>query len=172
MAERKKLSDILLNSDRERLTKNWSATKAADEHVPVPSGEYRCRIADGVLFTSKSATPGYKLVLEVAEGDHAGRRLWHDIWLSDAALAMAKRDLAKLGIERPEQLDGPPPDGIIVSAKVVLRRGDDGSEFNRVTRFEVVDLESPEPNPFPPPNDLDTGGIDRQDGDQGEDQTS
>src|SRR3954467_9138550 len=102
MAERKKLSDILMNSERERLERTWGATKAADDLKPIPSGEYRCRVINGELFNSKSGTPGYKLTLEVLDGDQAGRRVWHDVWLSEAALSMAKRDLNKLGIDRPE----------------------------------------------------------------------
>ena len=97
-------------------------TKAADDLKPIPAGEYRCRIVNGDLFNSRGGTPGYKLVLEVLDGEHAGRRLWHEIWLTDAAMSMAKRDLAKLGIERPEQLEQPLPLGIVVKAKVALRK--------------------------------------------------
>lgn len=150
MAERKRLSDILLNSDRERLEKVWTVTKAADDLKPIPSGDYRCRILSGELFNARSGTPGYKLTLEVLDGEHTGRRVWHDVWLSEAALSMAKRDLGKLGIEQPEQLERPLPDGIIVKARVALRRNDDGTEFNRVSHFDVVAVEPPTPEPFAP----------------------
>src|SRR5512135_3817 len=150
MAERKRLSDILMNSERERLERTWSTVKAADDLKPIPSGEYRCRIVNGELFNAKSGTPGYKLTLEVLDGEHAGRRVWHDVWLSEAALAMAKRDLGKLGIVRPEQLERPLPDGITVAAKVALRRNDDGTEFNRVVRFDAVAVEPLAPEPFAP----------------------
>src|SRR5512135_2137919 len=129
MAGRKQLSDILLNSERERLERTWSTVKAADDLKPIPSGEYRCRVVNGELFNAKSGTPGYKLTLEVLDGEHAGRRVWHDIWLSDAALALAKRDLCKLGVEHPSQLEQSLPGGIVVVAKVALRRGDDRAEF-------------------------------------------
>jgi hypothetical protein len=145
MVERKRLSDILMNSERESLERAWSTTKAADDLTPLPSGEYRCRIASGELSKSKGGTPGYKLKMEVADGEHVGRLVWHDIWLTDAAMSMAKRDLAKLGIERFEQLDQPLPPGIIVSARIALRKNDDGSEYNRVSRFEVVGIEPPDP---------------------------
>jgi hypothetical protein len=150
MAERKRLSDILLNSERERLGRVWDTTAPADDLKPLPPGEYRCRVADGALFTARSGTPGYKVTLEVLDGDHAGRRVWLDVWLSEAALPMAKRDLAKLGIDRPEQLESPLPPGLIVAAKVALRRGEDGQESNRVTRFELVAVEPPGPDPFAP----------------------
>ena len=113
----------------------------------MPSGEYRCSIASGELFTAKKGTPGYKLKLVVLEGEHADRLVWHDVWLSEAALPMAKRDLGKLGITSLEQLERPLPEGIVVAAKVALRKGDDGTEFNRVNRLDVVGIETPSPSP-------------------------
>ena len=149
MAERKKLSDILLNNERDRIAGIWASAKPADDLKPIPSGEYRCRVIDGALFNAKGGTPGYKLTLEVREGEHAGRRLWHDIWLSEAAISLAKRDLGKLGVSSLDQLERPLPEGIIVVAKVALRRGDSGEEFNRITRFEVAGIEPPAPSLTP-----------------------
>jgi hypothetical protein len=150
MAERKRLSDILLNSEREHIAGVWANTKPAADLKPIPADEYRCRVMDGVLFTAQSGTPGYKLTLEVVGGEHAGRRLWHDIWLSEASISIAKRDLAKLGVTDLEQLERPLPEGMILKAKVVIKRGDNGGEFNRVTRFELAGIEPPEPEPFAP----------------------
>jgi len=150
MAERKRLSDILLNSEKERLGRAWSTTKPAADLAPVPAGEYRCRVADGTLFNARSGTAGFKISLDVLDGEHAGRRLYLDVWLSEAALPMARRDLGKLGIESFDQLERPLPPGIVVAAKVTLRRGDNGEEFNRVTRFEVIAVEPPKPDPFAP----------------------
>ena len=166
MAERKRLSDILANSDRDRLEKSWSSTKAADDLKPLPAGEYHCRVVSGELFTSKGGTPGYKIAMEIADGEHAGRRLWLDIWLSEAALPLAKRDLGKIGVENLSQLERPLPSGIVIAAKVALRRGDDGAEFNRVSRFEVVAVEPPASDPFAPkdsdaaPGSTDADGFD------------
>jgi hypothetical protein len=76
---RKKLSDILqFNSDRERLQSLWKTTAAAAEFAPLPNGEYTFRILAGELFTSRGGTPGFKLTVEVAEGDFEGRRVWAD----------------------------------------------------------------------------------------------
>src|SRR5512135_989319 len=126
MTERKRLTDILMNSERERLERTWSTTKAADDLKPIPAGDYRCRILDGTLFNSKGGTPGFKLTFEVCDGEHASRRVWHDVWLSEAALPMAKRDLRKLGVEHLKQMDRPLPVGIIADVRVALRKGDDG----------------------------------------------
>jgi hypothetical protein len=139
---RKKLSDILqFNSDRDRLTSLWTTTTAAAEFAPLPKGEYTFRLLGGELFTSKRGTPGYKVVLEVTEGEFEGRRAWCDFWLTPAALPMSKRDLAKLGITTLEQLEQPLPPGILIKGKVALRTNDDGTESNRLTRFECIGVE-------------------------------
>jgi hypothetical protein len=150
MAERKRLSDILSQSGKERIARVWDETKPADELRPLPAGTYRCCVLSGELSKAKTGTVGYKITLEVLDGEHADRRLWHDIWLSEAALPLAKRDLLKLGIERLEQLDRPLPKGIFLSVRLALRRNDDGSEYNRVTGFDVIAVEPPEPDPFAP----------------------
>jgi len=149
---RPRLSDILYGSgaDRKALADAWDRTDAADDLKPLPPGEYECDVSDGALFSAKSGTPGYKLTLTVREGVHAGRKLWHDVWLTPTALPLAKRDLGKLGVTSLEQLERPLPQGIVVKAKVVLRKSDDGDEFNRVSRFEVVRVEAPERDPFAP----------------------
>jgi hypothetical protein len=141
MNERKKLSDILRGSTRDALAKQWKETEAAQDLTPLPPGEYLFRILAGELFTSKQGTPGYKLTLEVTEGECEGRRCWHDLWLTPAALAMAKRDLGKIGVTDLEQLERPLPAGILIRAKIALRKNDDGTEHNRVVRFEPAGIE-------------------------------
>jgi hypothetical protein len=170
MNERKKLSDILQGSTRETLAKQWQNTEAAKDLGPLPPGEYLFRILSGELFTSKQGTPGYKLSLEVTEGEYEGRRCWHDVWLTPSALPMAKRDLGKIGVSNPEQLEQPLPSGILIRAKIALRKNDDGTEHNRVVRFEPAGIEPgdafeppldgdaprPAPKPAPKPGSGDT----------------
>ena len=156
MNERKKLSDILRGSDRDTLAKQWQDTKAAKDLGPLPPGEYTFRILSGELFTSKQGTPGYKLTLEVTEGEHEGRRCWHDLWLTPAALPLAKRDLGKIGVADLEQLERPLPAGILIRAKIALRKNDDGTEHNRVARFEPAGIEPGDA--FEPPPDADADG--------------
>jgi hypothetical protein len=151
MNERKCLSDILRNGDKESLSKAWDSTDAAKDFGSLPPADYVCRVASGELFTAKQrGTPGYKLKFEVIEGEYAGRYVWQDIWLTGAALPMAKRDLAKIGVTKIEQLEQPLPQGIVVRVKLALRTEDDGNEYNRVLRLEPVGVETPEPNPFAP----------------------
>lgn len=148
---RKNLSDILREGDRQSLSQAWGETQAADDFAPLPPGEYIARIISGELFTSKQkGTAGYKLTFRVIEGDHQGRQFWHDIWLTPAALPMAKRDLGKLGIKALEQLERPFPPGICCRVSLTLRKGDDGREFNRVRSFEVVGIDEAEQDAFAP----------------------
>jgi hypothetical protein len=161
MTERKKLSDILRGSTRETLAKQWKDAEAAKDLAPVPPGEYLFRILSGELFMSKEKqTPGYKLTLEVTEGEHEGRRCWHDVWLTQAALPMAKRDLAKIGVADLEQLEKPLPPGILIRAKIALRKNDDGTEHNRVVRFEPAGIEQGDAFESPPDDGTDASSDD------------
>ncbi|MBX3435309.1 MAG: DUF669 domain-containing protein [Pirellulales bacterium] len=148
-----KLSDILNASGQsgDDLRAAWDDTAAATDFAPLPGGEYVARIIAGELATSRiKATPAFKLAFKVLEGPHAGRQFWHDIWLTAAALPMAKRDLGKLGVVDLEQLERPLPAGIRCAVKLALRRDDDGSEFNKVRRFDVLGIDQPERDAFAP----------------------
>jgi hypothetical protein len=151
--ERKKLSDILHNSDRERLNKAWSETKAAQDLAPLPSGMYIARVIDGTATTAKTGTLGFKLTFRVLEGEFAGRLFWHDLWLTEAAMPMSKRDLLKLGVTSLDQLDNPLPQGIRCRVKLALRKDDNGNEHNRVRSFDVLGIDPPERDPFAPADD-------------------
>jgi hypothetical protein len=167
MNPRRSLSQILNDNDRTKLKQAWNDTQAAGELAPLPPGEYVAHILSGELDTAKTGTLGYKLTFTVVEGEHVGRRFWHDIWLTPAALPMAKRDLVKLGITDLDMLDKPLPQGIRVKAKIVLRHDDDGNEHNRVKTFDVVGIDKPEPDAFAP--DSDTDAIAQGNGQEGDD---
>ena len=146
-----KLTAILGNDGSHRLHQAWDKTEAAGDFAPLPAGKYVAHITGGELTTSRrNVTPGYKLTFRVLEGEHAGRQFWHDIWLTEAALPMSKRDLAKLGVTSLDQLDQPLPPGIRCKVKLTLRKDDDGSEFNRVRRFDVIGIDEPEQDAFAP----------------------
>lgn len=150
---RKLLSDILHGNDT--YFDDWGDVQAADEFGPVPPGYYVTHLAGSELAESKTkGTPSYKLVFKIIEGDYTGRKLWYDIWLTDASKPQAKRDFAKLGITDPKrQLEGPLPQGIRCGCKVALRRADDGTEFNKVQTFEVLGIDAPEVDAFAPADD-------------------
>jgi hypothetical protein len=157
-----KLTDILANGDGERIRQAWNETEAADEFGPLPAGEYVAHIINGELEQSRrKSTPGYKLSFKIIEGDYTGRQFWHDVWLTEAALPQAKRDLGKLGVSDLAQLEQPLPRFIRVKAKIALRRDDDGAEYNRVRRFDVIGLDTPEQDEFAPADD-DDGDTDNE----------
>ena len=164
MQERKRLSDILPSGDRENLARLWDSTKAADDLGLLPAGEYRCRILDGTLSTAKTGTPGYKITFEIVDGEHAGRRIWHDIWITPAALSMAKRDLSKIGVTRFDLLERPLPPGILATVKLAVRKEDDGTERNRVRDFWATGIEAVEPEPFAPDAGAGDGATSEDDG--------
>jgi len=109
-----KLSDILASGGfgGDDFSKTWQNTEAADEFRPVPPGEYVCHADRGELKTARTGTPSYSLSFKVIEGELSGRLVWLDLFLTPAALPMAKRDLVKLGIDSPEKLEQPLPPGI------------------------------------------------------------
>lgn len=149
--ERKKLTDILRAGTGDNIRNLWDRTEAAKDLAPLPPGEYVAHVISGELFTSKEkGTPGYKLAFKVCEGEHAGRMFWDDIWLTPAALPMAKRDLGKLGVSALDQLERPLPPGIRARVKVVVRKGDDGADFNKVRSFDVLGIDAPEADAFAP----------------------
>ena len=148
---RKSLSDILHRDQQQSLQDAWNSTEAAGEFAPLLAGQYVARVESGELSASKAkGTPSYKLTFRIAEGEYVGRRFWHDVYLTPAALPMAKRDLAKLGVESLDQLERPLPQGIVCCVKLTLRTADDGAEFNALKSFAVERIETPEADPFAP----------------------
>ncbi len=148
---RKSLSDILSGGSSDDISKLWDSTEAAGEFRPLPPGKYICHLVEGELETSsRKSTPGYKLTFKIIEGEYSGRKLWHDIWLTPAAMSMAKRDLARLGITNPKQLEQPIPRWLRCLVTVVLRRDDDGTERNAVKVFEVTGKDEPAADVFAP----------------------
>ena len=157
-----KLSDIL-NGSSGGFNDAWNSTQAAGDFGPVPRGEYVCHVTKGELESSRlNRTPGYKVEFTVIEGEFKGRKLWLDCWLTPAALAQSKRDLGKLGIATPEQMEYPLPRGIRCRVTVVLHADDNGIERNRVRSFVVIGIDEPEVDafaPLPPPEVDPTGGA-------------
>lgn len=133
----------------------WDSTEAAGELGPLPPGEYVAHIIAGELAASRTkGTPGYRLTFAVVEGEYAGRRFWHDCWLTPAALPQTKRDLAKLGVTALEQLERPLPRFIRCKCKLALRVDDEKNERNRVKQFDVIGIDPPEADPFAPAGDV------------------
>ena len=148
-----KLSDIL-NGSGGNFDTVWNQTEAAGDFGPVPRGDYVCHATKGELESSRlKGTPGYKIEFTIIEGDFKGRKLWHDCWLTAAALPQTKRDLGKIGISSPDQMERPLPRWFRCRVTAVVRKDDDNVERNRVRSFEVVGIDKPEADPFAPKGD-------------------
>ncbi len=161
--KRPRLRDIVRGNAAD-FQRTWETTEASSGFDPLPPGVYRCLISDGRLFTSKTnTTPGFKIEFQVIDPPHAGRKVWHDDWLSSKALSMAKGELAKLGINSPDQLERPLPPGMIADVQVVQRTDDNGAAFNRVKTFKVVESGVPADD-FRPADDLE---LEKGEGDGG-----
>jgi hypothetical protein len=141
MQPRKRLSDIV--KGKSWLDSDWNSVQAAPDYgKPIPKGKYPSRLLSADLFQSRNNKPGIKLAFEICEGPHQGRRLWYDIWLTEAAAPGARRDLAKLGVSSKAQLDaGIPPGVFLCELTVVVNVGDDKTERNTVKTFEVTGVE-------------------------------
>lgn len=139
-----RLTDLFNNDDTKKaaISKAFDSATAAGDFEPLPAGVYVAHVINGELTNAKSGTAGYKLTFRIIEGEHANRQFWHDIWLTPAAIPMAKRDLGKLGITKLEQLENPLPVGIRCECQLVKRKSDDGTEYNRVRRFDVVGIDA------------------------------
>lgn len=137
--EPNKLADILQGSSSDDWAKDWETIEAAPERKPIPPGEYLCRTVEAKRFKSAKGKHGYKVTLEIIEGEHEGRLLWLDFWLTKPALPWTKRELKKLGITDPKQLDRPLPAVLEIKAKVVVQ-DDNGEMFNKVDRFNVIGI--------------------------------
>ncbi len=159
-----KLTDILAAGGfgGDDFAKSWQNTDAAGEFSPLPPGEYLCHAERGELRTAKTGTPGYSLAFKVIEGDYTGRLCWLDLFLTPAALPMAKRDLLKLGIDSPAKLERSLPVGIRCKVRVALRKDDNGNESNHVRRFDVIGIDGPTVDPFAPDSPDSEGGDDGQ----------
>ena len=152
---RKKLTDILLsNSAREQLAENWNHTAAAGDFAPLPAGIYVAHVQSVELFNARTGTAGVKIQFKVAEGEHAGRVLFHDCWLTPAALPQTKRDCGKLGLMTLDQLEtaNVPPGRIRCKLRVTLRTDDNGEQHDRVRQFDVLGVDEPAADAFAPPD--------------------
>jgi hypothetical protein len=119
------------------------------------------------LAQAATGTRSYKVTFTVIDSPHRNRKIWMDMWLTDRAMAMTKRELAKLLITRPEQLNEPPRPGIIAEVRLAIRTEDDGRQFNKVNGFAVVE-EAPPPSVFSPDEEDDTTEGDDQVADDSE----
>ena len=165
MTPKKKLSDIV--KDMAALKQQWANTKpAADTDKPIPPGEYVCALVEGNAGESGSGKAYYKITLRVASGEYAGRLVWHDFYLSPAALPYTMRAFSKIGVTDLEQLDDGLPPGLAVKAKIVVKTLDNASERNEVKSWVLAEVNAdakpgtPNAPAEPAPWAVDLGALD------------
>src|SRR5262245_28365800 len=158
MEPRKRLSEIVQHLAA--LKSAWASTKPAADLAPLPPGPYTCSLDDIRPDASRSGTPRLKITLTVKDGEHAGRRVFHDAYLSVAAIPFTLRLLGKVGLDDLDLIDRGIPPGIVVRAKVVQRSRDDGETFNEVRDWSLVAVESPPPAADPAPWVVDPAAAD------------
>jgi hypothetical protein len=137
--------------------------KPAADFGLLPRGEYVTHIIVGDFGKSNNGKPFFRLTFEVIEGEHAGRRCWYRVWLTEAARPQARRDFDRLGITDPEnQLEKGIPFRVIrCRVRVTERKGDNGDEYNEVKTWEVLGIDPPQRDPFAPSDNGQEGGQSR-----------
>ena len=71
---------------------------------PLPPGEYNVELISGRLGQSRGGTRRYELRAKIVEGEHAGKALFDDWYLTPAAMWKSGPFLKALGITTAEQL--------------------------------------------------------------------
>jgi len=129
-------------------------------------GHYEVDVLRGGLARKgRKFTPCFECKLRVRDGKFAGRVLWRDFWLSEAALPRAARELAALNIRTADDLKRGTPAGLVALATVGLEADDTtGEQRNTVVKLASLRVESPAQDPFAPaaepPADEGKGAVD------------
>jgi hypothetical protein len=145
------LNEIL--DDDDSIIKLWNDAEPAAEREVLPAGTYQALIISGEIARSRgNSTPSFKVTISVVNpAKYAGRKLYHDYWLTPNAIEISKRELKKIGITEAEQLKQPFPGGVLAEAVVVRRTSDKGAVFNKVV--SLVTLDNGDPSALAPDDD-------------------
>jgi hypothetical protein len=137
----------------ESLAERFRAAQEATDFVVLPAGEYVVNAVNGKFDTTRNNTPEFKITLEVTEPEEfAGQRLFLDLYLSEKAIGMAKRDLKKFNVVDLDQIRNGWPATWRCRVKVVVQTSDQGNQRNKVQLLEVLERLDPAPEPFAPTN--------------------
>lgn len=81
-------------------------TADAQNYAPLPAGWYAARIDNAARTQSRNGSPLVKIVFAVEAGDHAGRLVFGDYYLTEAARERSMRDIRNLVEDIGFQYDG------------------------------------------------------------------
>jgi hypothetical protein len=98
--------------------------------------------------------------MRVRDGEFAGRFLWRDFYLTEAAVARSARELAALNIKTKDDLKRGCPVGLVGLAVVGLEVDEESKEQrNTVVRLTALRVEAPTADTFAPAAPQETGGA-------------
>jgi hypothetical protein len=128
-----------------------AAFDAAKGNTAIPPGQYRATVIEGRMLLTRAGKPAYRLTLVVADGPHAGHRLWrYYTFGSPSEVNRAKAALRPLGIEGADDLRRLyPAPGSVITVKILVgtQTRPDGLPGNDVMRIEVESITATLPNP-------------------------
>jgi hypothetical protein len=144
------LRKVLAGNGKKSIENLWDSTAAASDLGPIPRGVYEARLLKADVSESSTGKLRVVLKFQINNGEYVGRFVWMSLWLTPAGMPYTKRDLIKLSINNLDQLEQPLPKHHVCHIVVVLRKSDDGDEFNDVKSFDVIRFELEEDDPFAP----------------------
>lgn len=112
---------------------------------PMPAGEYTAEVVSGRLGQSKSGKGRYELRLKVADGEHFGRAIFDDWYLTKDAMWKTGPFLAKLGIKSAEQCRRDFPPGWLARIRLKIESVD-GVPRNKLADIAIVGRKPDDPS--------------------------
>jgi len=104
---------------------------------PLPAGDYVAELVSGKLGQSRGGTRRYELRAKIVEGEHAGKMIFDDWYLTTAAMWKSGPLLKALGIDNPEKLRRELPAGLLARVKLAIEDYD-GVARNKIKTLTVI----------------------------------
>lgn len=110
-------------------------TSNGGDFTPIPDGIYSVVVAAAEERTSSKGTPGISLRLCVSGGEHAGRVIFDNLWVTERAMGRVLYVLRCMGITPPKgtsELTAEALVGRTATVDVASETGQDGRVWPRV----------------------------------------
>ncbi len=113
----------------------------------LPHGVYVVELTRGALGQSKNGTARYEIRARIFEGEHIGRTLFDDFYLTPSAWWKSGPMLKKLGINSPEQCRRDLPPGLLARVKLTIDEHE-GTRRNKIADLTLIGRK-PDEGPAP-----------------------